>query len=82
MLATCLLTFGIASQWKKLKLYPSAARLSCYYLEGFSLLVSWAAYHSTGNEPLARISLIAAVMLPFVGFISSLKTYKNKKRAA
>nr|WP_322623915.1 hypothetical protein [uncultured Flavobacterium sp.] len=82
ILATCILTVNIATRWKKLKLYPRDARLSCYYLEGFSLLVSWATYHSNGNESLARISLIAAILLPFIGYISSLKTYRNKKRTA
>lgn len=72
----------ITMNWKRLKLVPATARLACYYLEGFSLLVNWAAYHSIGNEILARISLIAAIMLPFIGFASSLKTHKNRKRAA
>lgn len=82
ILGFSLISVFVTLSWKKLKISPANARLCCYYLEGFALLANWAAYHSVGNETLARISLIAAVMLPFLGFTSSLKTYKNKKRAA
>ncbi|MFP5438222.1 MAG: hypothetical protein ACLGH8_10575 [Bacteroidia bacterium] len=82
ILGFSLISIFVTLNWKRLKMAPATARLLCYYLEGFALLVNWAAYHSIGNETLARISLIAAIMLPFIGFTSSIKTHRNKKRAA
>lgn len=82
ILTLCITMIHISIFWKKLKMYPAQARLACYYLEGLSFLVCWATYNSLANIALSKICLIAAIMLPFIGFISSLKTYKNKKKTA
>jgi hypothetical protein len=68
--------------WKKLNMSPRYARLTCYYIEAPAFLICWL-HFKLGHEPmLAQAYLMAAVIFPFFGYISSIKTYKTKKRAA
>lgn len=82
MLGFVLMAVVVTLNWKKLRLLPRNARLCCYYLEGLVFLINWILCVSTSYQELARISLIAAVALPFLGFMASVKTYKTKKRVA
>lgn len=75
--ATCISLF-----WKKLGMSPRYARLTCYYLEAPAFLICWLHFKLAHESMLAQAYLMAAVIFPFFGYISSIKTYKTKKRAA
>jgi hypothetical protein len=67
----------ISLYWKKFRLAPRQARQASYYLEGVIFLIIYAL--CTAHERnLAQVLLMAAIVFPFIGFATSLKTGKRK----
>ena len=73
------IAIAITLFWKRLNITPSNARLACYYLLTPSFIICWIMYTLQDRPLLAQAFLMGAVMFPFFGYISNIKT---KKRAA
>ena len=72
-----LTTIVISINWKKFKLAPREARQACYYIEGPVFLILYVLC-TTHERNLAQVLLMAAIVFPFIGFATSLKTGKRK----
>jgi hypothetical protein len=67
----------IALYWKKFRLAPREARQACYYIEGPVFLILYILC-TTHERNLAQVLLMAAILFPFIGFATSLKTRRRK----
>ena len=67
----------ISIYWKKFKLAPRQARQACYYIKGPVFLILYILC-TTHERNLAQVMLMAAIVFPFIGFATSLKTSKRK----
>ena len=72
-----LITISITIYWKKLRLAPRQARQACYYLEGVIFLILYALC-TVHERNLAQVLLMAAILFPFIGFVTSLITSRRK----
>jgi len=79
-LATTILV--IAFLWKPLKIVPKQARQICYYLECPALLLTAYLLYLEGKGSMPHIFLIAGIMYPVVGYITSKKAKRFKRRPA
>ena len=81
LLGLAVIILIISIFWRKVGIKPKQGRIICYYLESPALLIT--AYvlslEDKGNFP--HIFLIAAILYPAMGFISSRKFKKLKKRS-
>lgn len=66
--------------WKTLYISPKQARQVCYYLEAPALLVTSYVLYLEGKPFLPDIFLVAALLYPAVGLISSKKFRENNKK--
>lgn len=65
--------------WKQLKISPKQARIACYYVESPALFLTSYMLFMEGREFQPYIFIIAGLMYPLVGFISSKKFKRMKK---
>lgn len=82
------ITFGLAATvlcvlffWKSFNLTPRESRIICYYIEAPALLITSYMFYLDKKETVAGIALIATLLYPLVGFISTKKFKKLKKPA-
>lgn len=66
---------------RSLTIRPKQAHIICWYLEAPALLMTSYMLHLEKKEFMPHIFLIAAIMYPAVGFISSKKFKKIRKSA-
>ena len=71
----------IAFFWRSLKIKPKQARIICWYLESPALLVTSYMLYLERKEFMPHIFLLAAIMYPAMGFISSKKFKRIRKSA-
>ena len=76
-LAFIILTITIF--WKTLYITPRQARQVCYYLEAPALLVTSYVLYLEDKQFLPDIFLVAAILYPMVGFITSKKSSQFKR---
>ena len=81
ILGIALLVFILIFFWRKLKIKPKQVRITCWYLESPALLVVSYVLHLEKKEFTPYIFLLAAIMYPAMGFISSKKFKKIRKSA-
>jgi len=67
--------------WKPLRITPKQARIACYYIESPALIVTAYVLYLEGKEFHPYLFLIAALLYPVVGLISS-KKFKRLKKAS
>jgi hypothetical protein len=72
----------IALFWRRLYIKPRIARTACYYIEAPALLLTSYVLYLENKEFLPDIFLIAAILYPAFGFISSKKFKKLNKAAS
>ncbi len=65
--------------WKVFRLSPKQSRLMCYYIETPALVLTSYVLYLEKKETAASIAIIAALLYPMVGFVSSKKFKKLKK---
>lgn len=74
-----LTAMAITLYWKKFRLVPRQARQASYYLEGVIFLIIYAL--CTAHERnLAQVLLMGAIVFPFIGFATSLRTKRKVLR--
>ncbi|ALM48507.1 hypothetical protein AMR72_06080 [Flavobacterium psychrophilum] len=78
IIGLALLILAITIFWKTLYIRPKQARQVCYYLEAPALLVTAYVLHLENKPFLPSIFLIAALLYPAMGFISSKKFRRIK----
>lgn len=66
--------------WKTLYISPRQARQVCYYLEAPALLITSYVLYLEGKPFLPDIFLVAALLYPAVGLITSKKFKENNKK--
>ncbi len=66
--------------WRRLQIKPKQARVLCYYLESPALLVTSYVLYLEHTDNFPHIFLIAAILYPAMGFISSKKFKKINNR--
>jgi low temperature requirement protein LtrA len=69
---------GLLFLWRFLSMKRREARTACYYIEAPALLIISYVLHLQEKEFLPHLFLIAAVVYPVAGLISS-KKYRDKK---
>ena len=74
------LVLSIILFWRKLKIRPKQARVSCYFIESPALLVTAYILSLEGRDSLPFIFSLAALLYPAVGFISTKKARKPFKQ--
>lgn len=67
--------------WRPLKIKPKKARLICYFIEMPGLFISSYLFYLEGKEYLSDVFLLAGILYPAVGLISS-KTFKKISKHA
>ncbi|GGB75640.1 hypothetical protein GCM10007424_14470 [Flavobacterium suaedae] len=67
--------------WRFLKITPKQARTVCWYIETPALIVTSYMLHLEKKEFMPHIFLLAAVIYPVMGFVSS-KKFKKMRKAA
>ncbi|MCO6148393.1 hypothetical protein [Flavobacterium sp. NRK1] len=73
ILSFTVIIFIITIFWKTLYISPKQARQICYYLESPALLIISYMLHLEGKMFLPDLFLIAAIIYPVMGYISSKK---------
>jgi len=66
--------------WKKFYIRPKQARQICYYLEAPALLITAYMLHLEGKDFLPDIFVVAAMLYPAMGFITSKRFKEDSKR--
>ncbi len=74
-----LLVLIISLFWRKLGIKPKQARIMCYYIEAPALFLTAYVLHLEEKEALPQIFLLAGMLYPMLGFISSKKFRKLNK---
>ena len=77
ILGLSLMAMVISIYWKKFRLLPREAREACYYIEGGVFLILYVLCNAHERN-LAQLLLMAAIVFPFIGFATSLKTGRRK----
>lgn len=67
--------------WRFFKITPKQARTVCWYIETPALIVTAYMLHLERKEFMPYIFLLAAVIYPVMGFVSS-KKFKKMRKAA
>ncbi|MHA3786604.1 hypothetical protein ACX0HA_00225 [Flavobacterium hauense] len=80
ILGLALLILVISIFWKTLYISPRQARQICYYLEAPALLITSYVLYLEEKQFLPDIFLVAAMLYPMVGFITSKKSKHFEKR--
>ncbi|MDV6167876.1 hypothetical protein R1T16_05530 [Flavobacterium sp. DG1-102-2] len=75
-----ILILAITIFWKTFYISPKQARQICYYLEAPALLVTSYMLHLEGKNFLPDIFLVAAMLYPAMGIISSKKFKDYSKK--
>jgi len=78
IIALALLILTITVFWKTFYIRPRQARHICYYLESPALLITAYVLYLENKPFLPDIFLIAAILYPAMGFISSKKFSRIK----
>lgn len=78
IIAIALIILSITIFWKTFYIRPKQARLTCYYLESPALLITAYVLYLENKPFLPDIFLIAALLYPAMGFISSKKISRIK----
>jgi len=74
-----LLVIIITFFWRKLGIRPKQARIMCYYIEAPALFIIAYMLHLEKKEALPHIFLLAGMLYPMLGFISSKKFKRINK---
>jgi hypothetical protein len=80
ILGLALVILVITIFWKTLYIRPKQARQVCYYLEAPALLVTSYVLYIEDKPFLPDIFLVAALLYPAVGLITSKKFKENNKK--
>jgi len=67
--------------WRPLKMTPKQARIACYYVESPAMFLTAYMLYLEGREFHPYLFLIAALLYPAAGFISS-KKFKRIRKAS
>lgn len=81
LLLLALIVFVISVFWRRIGIRPKAGRIMCYYIESPALLIMAYVLYLEDKNNFPHIFLIAAVLYPAMGFISSKKFKKIKNRS-
>lgn len=65
--------------WRKLRIRPKEARTACYYIESPAMFITAYVLYLEQKESLPPIFIMAGIIYPAVGFISS-KKFKRFSR--
>jgi hypothetical protein len=81
LLGLAMVILVISIFWRKIGIKPKQGRIICYYLESPALLITAYVLYLENKENFPHIFLIAALIYPMMGFISSRKFKRIKKRS-
>jgi hypothetical protein len=76
-LGICVLTISLL--WKVFRITPKEARVACYYIEAPALMIISYMLHLEDKEFAPYLFLIAGLLYPVAGFISSKRFKKLRK---
>ncbi|MCW4470443.1 hypothetical protein OGH69_15840 [Flavobacterium sp. MFBS3-15] len=79
LLGLGLLVLIISLFWRKLGIKPKQARIMCYYIEAPALFLISYMLHLEKKGALPQFFLLAGMLYPMLGFISSKKFKKINK---
>ncbi|WP_294824844.1 hypothetical protein [uncultured Flavobacterium sp.] len=74
-----LLVLTITIFWRRLGIRPKQARIMCYYIEAPALFIIAYMLHLEKKEALPQIFILAGMLYPMLGFISSKKFKRINK---
>ncbi|AWH83624.1 hypothetical protein HYN59_00170 [Flavobacterium album] len=79
LLGLGIIVLSITFFWRKLNIKPKQARIMCYYIEAPALFLTAYVLYLEKNESLPHIFLLAGMLYPMLGFISSKKFKRINK---